>query len=120
MHILKIMATLFLLATLPLLAFGKVVSNTVTFNDDIDWRYISKFAVDIGKGEWTLKARLLNSDQDSQDVVKIYTGIYLDDTWEEIMATDDCKTKRKIAKRNKFMQMPKNGDWSNEVSGTLS
>lgn len=100
---------------------GKVSSINVQLNEENPWRYLSKFAVDVGKGTWVVKAKFTKPvDEASSDDVKIAVSVYLDDNWEKALFQDSCQDKKEESKRDKFVYVPKDGSWSKEVNGSLS
>jgi hypothetical protein len=73
----------FLLAALLASVSGKVSTITVQLNEENPWRYLTKFAVSIGKGSWTAKAKFTKPvDDSSADDVKLMISVYLDENWE--------------------------------------
>jgi len=52
--------------------------------------------------------------------VNLLATVYLDDNWDDVINADDCNEKLKIAKRNKQISIPTNGDWSEQITGAVS
>ena len=100
---------------------SKSVTTTLTLSPELNWKYVSKFAVDIGKGSWEMKAKLAKPlDANSSDRLKLVTSVYLDDFWEDALYADSCISKTAASKREKYLKVPLNGEWSSEISGILS
>jgi len=104
---------------LPLLAYCKFISSSVTLSETDPWRYLTKFAADIGSGSYSLRARFLKP-QDSTDSLALSAAVYLDSTWEDAMSQTTCGSKVRHSKVEKTLNLPSSGEWSNEVSGTLT
>lgn len=100
--------------------FAKQVSQIVTLAPDADWKFLTKFAMDIGKGDWGMKVRFNKSVNATDDEVKLKASIYIDDNWEDVLSQETCQSKISEAKRVKNVFVPANGEWSTEISGTLS
>ena len=101
--------------------FAKVSTVNIQLNEDNPWRYLSKFAVDVGKGKWDVKAKFTKPvDEGSSDDVKVAVSVYLDENWEKSLYQDSCADKKQDSKRDKYVQIPLDGSWSREVGGTLS
>jgi hypothetical protein len=111
---------LLLLLSLASFACAKNVSSTITLGPENQWKYITKFALDIGKGKWEMKAKLLKSVDESSDTLNLDVLVYLDDNWEDTIYMDKCEDKNSLARREKTLRIPKNGEWSPDLSGTLS
>lgn len=110
----------YLVLLLALTCYAKSVSNTVTLGPENQWKYVTKFAVDVGKGNWTMRAKFLKGFGDGNDSVKVTMLIYLDDNWDDTLYIDSCTEKADLAKRDRALRLPTNGEWSAEISGTLS
>lgn len=111
---------LLLLLSLCSLSASKTISSTITIGPDTQWKYLSKFALDVGKGNWEIKAKLLKPIDESQNYIRLDLLVYLDSNWEDTLYAESCGEKMKLARREKSIRIPKNGDWSTEMSGTLS
>jgi len=100
---------------------GKFISTSLTLTPDMPWKYVSKFAVDIGKGEWEMRAKLLKPvDETNTDTIDYTVNVYLDDKWEDALSADSCSAKEQATKRSRSIRIPYNGEWSRYVSGTVS
>lgn len=108
---------------LLLLSYGscKSIVSTVNIDPENNWRYLSKFAAEIGKGSWTAKVKFHRPVNESNaNSIPLALTVYLDDNWDDAISESECRTKNRNAKREKIVRVPENGDWSNEVSGPLS
>jgi hypothetical protein len=112
------MALYFLLCVVAVLA--KQVSQVFFMGPDTDWRYLTKFAMDIGKGDWSMKVRFNKPIDETDEELRLKATIYLDDNWQDVLNQETCDSKVSEAKRVKNLYLPYNGDWSKEISGTLS
>jgi hypothetical protein len=99
---------------------GKQVSHIVNLAPDADWRFLTKFAMDIGKGEWAIKVRFNKPLNETDDELRLKASIYLDDNWADVLSQESCQSKVAEAKRVKNLDVPYNGEWSKEITGTLS
>lgn len=101
-------------------ALAKHVSQLITLAPDASWKYLTKFAMDVGQGDWSMKVRFNKAINDEGEDIKLKASIYLDDNWQDVMNQETCQSKVAEAKRVKNVFVPQNGEWSNEISGTLS
>lgn len=102
-------------------ALAKLISTTITMSPDSSWKYITKFAVDVGRGDWEMKAKFLKPINDTYPAsINLMATVYLDENWEDVLNTDNCKQKIDIAKRDKQLTLPTNAEWSNDISGSVS
>jgi hypothetical protein len=103
-------------------ASAKFIKGTVHLTSDNPWQYLTKFGMDIGSGNYTLKARLQKGPRDSSPgkMYDLQLNIYLDETWEEGLYKNDCSQKQESAKRINEVQLPADGSWSEDISGVLS
>ncbi|CAG9326709.1 unnamed protein product [Blepharisma stoltei] len=102
-------------------SFAKYISNVVTLGAGQQWKYISKFAVDVGAGEWELKAKFNKPINETyKDDISLVASVYIDDNWDEVMDTNDCKTKVDLSRRERFLFLNPNGEWSEQLNGKLS
>jgi len=102
-------------------ALGKLASPVVTLNQQTDWKYLTKFAMDKGSGTWEVRAKLLRpTDQQSFQKIPYTVSIYLDDQWEDTLALENCDEKLDLLRRKIILEVPESGEWSEEARGTLS
>jgi hypothetical protein len=114
-------ALLYVFLSLLVTTQAKVSTVTVQLNRENPWRYLTKFAVSIGKGKWKVRAKFVKPvDASSPDEQKVTVSVYLDENWEESMFQDSCDKKKDSSKRDKGVRVPLNGEWSSYVDGTLS
>lgn len=99
---------------------AKQVTTSIALSPEANWKYVSKFAMDIGKGDWTIRVRYNKPLNETDEEVKLKASIYLDDNWNDVLSQDVCKSKLAEAKRVKNLSVPVNGEWSKEITGTLS
>jgi hypothetical protein len=77
---------LLIFAGVLLTSQAKVSTVTVQLNSENPWRYLTKFAVSIGKGRWKARAKFTKPvDEDATDMSKVTVSVYLDENWEESM-----------------------------------
>lgn len=105
---------------LPLLAYCKFLTSTVTLTEADPWRYLTKFATDIGSGSYSLRAKFLKPQDSPDPSLALSVAIYLDTTWEDAMSQATCGSKLRHSKVEKMLNLPTNGEWSSEVSGTMT
>jgi hypothetical protein len=100
---------------------AKVATVTVQLNRENPWKYLTKFAISIGKGRWKARAKFVKPvDESSPDDQQATVSVYLDENWEESMYQDSCDKKKDSAKRDRGIRIPLNGEWGPDVEGTLS
>lgn len=99
---------------------AKQVTTTVTLTPENNWKYVSKFAMDIGKGDWSIRVRYNRALNETDEESRVKASIYLDDNWSDVLSQEVCKSKLAEAKRVKNLDVPVNGEWSKEITGTLS
>jgi hypothetical protein len=103
------------------LAAGKFMSTSLSLTPSEAWQYVAKFAMNIGKGTYSLRAQLINPKvADSADSMSLSLSIYIDTKWPEILTLADCRDKDNDANRDEILSLPLNGEWSNYVEGTLT
>ena len=105
---------------LPVLAYCKVLTSTVTLSESDPWRYITKFAVGIGTGSYSVRAKFLKPQEHFDSTLSLSLAVYLDTAWEDAMSQVTCGSKVRHSKIDKMLSLPSNGEWSDEVSGTLT
>lgn len=82
---------------------------------------MSKFAVDVGRGDWDMKAKFNRVMNDTlTDDLRLLASVYIDDNWDEVLEATDCKTKVDLARRERFFTLKTDGEWSETISGKLS
>ena len=110
-----------LLAILAVVSVSaKFVVQTVSFDGSEQWQYFAKFAVDVGTGQFKVRARLISPvDEKSDDEHPFLLPIYLDSQWEEALAQQTCEGRLRSARLEKLLTVPRNGEWSDEVGGNL-
>lgn len=103
------------------IAFSKYVSTVITLTPEQPWKYVSKFASNIGKGAWEMKAKLMKpSDHESNNFIEFQSTVYIDNKWEDTLSQDSCKDKEAVSKRQKILRVPRNGEFSDTVDGTMT
>lgn len=109
-----------LLIFLAKLAECKLFSSTVTLTPQESWAYLSKFAMSVGQGEYSIKVQLVGPiNKDSSDNLSIVSNIYIDTTWTDVPYLTDCKEKEHLSNREAILLVPRNGEWSNTIEGRL-
>lgn len=102
---------------------SKVVNQNIAltqFSRD-SWKYLTKFAIDIGRGEYHFRVRFNKKiDKSDPQHIDVTFLIYLDDVWETVYETPDCFEKSKLARVQAPVKIPANGDWSEPIKGGLN
>jgi len=100
---------------------AKYISQTLTLSPGVQWTYFAKFAFDIGTGSYHIRAKLLSPQvANSIQELPFSLSIYLDSRWDEALSQQTCEGKQRSAKVQKLVAVPQDGDWSDEVEGSLS
>lgn len=100
---------------------AKYISQTVTLIPGVQWAYFTKFAFDIGTGSYHIRAKLISPQvPNSIQELPFSLSIYLDSRWDEALNQQTCEGKQRSAKVQKLVAVPQDGDWSDEVEGSLS
>lgn len=106
---------------LGLVVCAKLIVQTVTLTPGQQWAYFAKFALDIGTGAFRLRAKLLSPvDPNSGQEWPFSLPIYLDSRWDEALDQLTCEGRLRSAKVQKLLPVPKDGTWSDEISGNIS
>lgn len=101
-------------------ASAKFLATTVTLDERGEWQYFSKFAVDVGTGKYLLRARFISPVvEQSDEEWPFHLAIYLDTQWDEALSQYTCDGKLRSARIDKLLTVPRNGEWSDQVSGAL-
>lgn len=112
-------------AVLFLHASPKFVSNyeTLARFDKNPWKYMSKFAIAPGKGEFEGRFQFEKSLGRGKNVPKkinMTIFVYLDEDWDLVRNLDTCEAKANYSRLTKGVQIPTDGSWSPKVSGFLT
>lgn len=107
---------------LALAANARVTTKSVSFSKSgVRWVYLDKFAMGIGTGYWKIRARFEKSrDGRSKESLPVKLNMYMDDNWETALDYDTCSSKVSTSKRERIIEVPKNGQWSAVYDGALS
>jgi hypothetical protein len=100
---------------------AKYISQTITLTSGAQWSYFTKFALEIGTGYYHFRGKLLSplAPQSIQEL-PFSLAVYLDTSWEEALNQQTCEGKIRSAKVEKIIAVPQDGDWSDEIEGSLS
>lgn len=100
--------------------YAKFISTTIVITSDEPWKYISKFAMIIGKGKFEVRAQFLSPILKSSEAIPFQTSIYIDKLWPDVLSTVSCTDKENTSGNTRQINLPTNGDWSNKVDGILT
>ncbi|CAG9319741.1 unnamed protein product [Blepharisma stoltei] len=110
-----------LLFILFLLAQGKYIRTTLTMTRNNNWQYVSKFGMDIGVGDFSMKARLLRVTKEFEGKKhNLQFSIFIDEEWEQDLSSLSCTEKNKRAKLTYDLALPLDGQFSGDIVGELS
>lgn len=104
---------------------AKFVSKNIYLSSftKLPWKYISKFGMDYGTGDFDFKIRFTKSFYDDSHgirTVNIQLHSMMDENWDQIQAMENCHEKEKFSKLTIDMDLPTNGEWSFTHTGHLS
>lgn len=100
---------------------AKYISTVLSLTPEDPWKYVSKFASNIGTGSWEMKAQFVKAiDTSRQDTSEFQGIIYIDKKWEDALSQKSCKAKEEISKRSLSLSLPLNGEWSNPIRGSMT
>jgi uncharacterized membrane protein YphA (DoxX/SURF4 family) len=108
-----------LLATASLV-WGKTVNLTVNIGKDADWKYLTKFHLGVGTGQFIFKARLSRPLDFKAPVLRYKLAIFLEEPWLNVVDQDVCHAKLSEASLVREVEIPVKGEWSLETSGILT
>ena len=106
-------------AFLVVMSAGKTVSTTVTLSEGTNWAYISKFAVDRGTGEFSVRVKFTKPIKSSNSTVPLSLQLFQDLTWEDVLNQETCRAKERMAKQQKHIWVPEDGSWSIDIKGIM-
>ncbi|OMJ68862.1 hypothetical protein SteCoe_33554 [Stentor coeruleus] len=112
---------MFITLLLLSLAQGKHVSTVLSLTLDEPWKYVSKFASNIGTSSWDMKVKYYKPlDKNSEKFTEFKSSVYIDSKWPDALIQQSCENKESVSKKHKTLQVPINGKWSETIEGTLS
>ena len=100
-------------------AQAKVISTTVTLSEAVDWAYVTKFAVDIGSGEYTFRAKFTKPLTSLNETKSLDMYIYRDLDWNTALNQLTCEGKTRHSHSHKVVRVPAAGEWSEQVQGKM-
>ena len=98
---------------------AKFVSTSVMLSDLLHWKYITKFAMDKGTGEYSVRAKFTKAVNEFNETRVLTVPIVQDTRWEDVLNQETCDAKRRVARFEKEIELPTNGNWSVTVYGSL-
>lgn len=108
-------------------AQGKHVSTVISLSPEEPWKYISKFASNIGTSSWDMKVKYykpfekkINEKSTTTQYTEFLSSVYTDSKWPDALTQQSCENKLSISKKHKTLQVPTNGKWSEPIEGTLT
>ena len=105
---------------LATLVSAKLVLQRLVLTPDSQWRYLTKFAMDTGKGAWSVRLQLVSPlDQESPDW-HIHLGVYLDESWPATLTAPTCTQKTDLATKDRTLIVPSTGEWTRRLDGSLT
>lgn len=62
------------------------------FRNNNKWKYITKYGMGIGEGQYKIRAKFINTPSNKQikDLVKVNISIHLDNNWDNVLKASDC------------------------------
>jgi len=101
---------------------GKVTTGTITLGGggivpDNNWKYISKFAYQIGTGKWSVRFKTIRPNVTRP--ITLSADVYLDTNWDDIESLPACE---RVSHRRTTgsVDLPVDGEWSKWVTGNLA
>ena len=88
-------------------------------SDLTQWKYLSKFAMQEGVGTYSVRARFSRAVDSSNSTRDLTLPVVQDTRWDEVLNQETCPAKSRLAKFEKTISIPTNGEWSSYVNGTL-
>jgi hypothetical protein len=110
-----------LLAVRLYLLRAKVQTGSIVLGgeDDVRWRYFSKFGMGLGEGTYDLRVRLQEPWSIATDS-QIAFQVYLDEDWPSVETVSPCdRGKRDMARNTWHPTVKKTGAWSQWQRGSL-
>jgi len=83
------------------------------------WRYVSKFGYGIGTGNFQIRVQLVSPKKLEADTTLGFQ-VFLDEDWPAVEAVDDVCKRQQHARQRQDVQVNKDGQWGEWVTGTLS
>lgn len=101
------------------LASAKFISTSVTMSDSVQWRYLTKFAMDKGVGEYSIRAKFTKAINKFDEIRTLVVPIVQDTKWDDVLNQETCEAKKRMARFQPEVQIPTNGTWSDFSTGVL-
>lgn len=106
-------------ALLLAVAQAKVISTTVTLSETVDWSYITKFAVDIGSGEYSIRAKLTKPMSNLNETKILTLHLYRDTDWDNALNQETCEGRTRHAHIHQSIHLSAAGEWSDVVKRSM-
>lgn len=100
-------------------AHAKVVTTTITLSETVDWSYVTKFAVDIGAGEYTLRAKFTKPLTSLNETKILTLHLYRDTDWDTALNQETCEGRTRHAHLHQSIRLPANGEWSETIKSNM-
>lgn len=109
-----------LLLWLVSLVAAKLAIQRLVLSSDLQWRYLTKFAMGTGKGTWSLRLKLRTPFEQESPDFHLHLGVYLDENWSAALAAPLCTQRMDLAAKDKALIVPSNGEWTKRLDGSLT
>lgn len=83
------------------------------------WKYLTKFGYDLGTGSFEVRVKLHQPKTISEDAT-LQLAIFLDEDWQAVEALDEVCKRNEKSRQLRDIVVKADGNWSEDVSGTLS
>ena len=107
-------------ALLLAVAQAKVVTTTVTMSETVDWNYITKFAVDIGSGEYSIRAKFTKPLTSLNETKILTLHLYRDTDWDNALNQETCEGRTRHAHIHQSIHLPASGEWSDVIARKMT
>lgn len=120
----KAMICLFIFL-LPTLLNAKFISKNIYLSSftKAPWKYISKFGMDYGTGDYDFKIRFTKSfyeDSHGIKTVSLHLHALMDEHWDEVQNIENCQEREHLSRLTLDIDIPTNGEWSHKIIGHLT
>lgn len=101
--------------------YGKHIKKSLKLPDDNRWEYLTKFGMNVGEGEWSFRAKLINARKLNKFNYTFSLVTYIDDSWQPSELFElNCGNRTERANYISEITIPGNGTWGEVYRGTLS
>lgn len=99
---------------------AKQLTTVITLTENEPWKYLTKFAMIPGKGNYEIKAQLVSPINSAIEDIPLKAIINKDTKWQDSLSEQDCSKKHITSSYYHNLIVPNNGEWSQLYSGYLS